>query len=303
MLQVLTGFGVVVLVIAVGYLLGRTGVLGKNAQSVLANLVYFVATPALLFDILLDTDPREVLSGNFVVISLSAIIAGVLGFLILRARGRDPADSIIGMLASSYANAGNLGIPLAVYILDDAAVVVPVILFQVALYAPISLTALDVVSSEGETKVVRNIALAFRSPMLLAAIVGMVIAFAGLDLPVFVTEPVGILAGAAVPAALLVFGMSMVGSRVRLSGDVMIAVVLKNIIHPLVAGLLAHFLFGMTGYALFVLVVLGALPTAQNVLTYALRFRTNLTLARDTGVVSTIVSFPVLALVTVLLGG
>ena len=55
--------------------------------------------------------------------------------------------------------------------------------------------------------------------------------------------------------------------------------------------------------ALFVLVVLGALPTAQNVLTYALRFRTNLTLARDTGVVSTIVSFPVLALVTVLLGG
>ena len=261
------------------------------------------ATPALLFDILLDTDPREVLSGNFVVISLSAIIAGVLGFLILRARGRDPADSIIGMLASSYANAGNLGIPLAVYILDDAAVVVPVILFQVALYAPISLTALDVVSSEGETKVVRNIALAFRSPMLLAAIVGMVIAFAGLDLPVFVTEPVGILAGAAVPAALLVFGMSMVGSRVRLSGDVMIAVVLKNIIHPLVAGLLAHFLFGMTGYALFVLVVLGALPTAQNVLTYALRFRTNLTLARDTGVVSTIVSFPVLALVTVLLGG
>lgn len=201
MLQVLTGFGVVVLVIAVGYLLGRTGVLGKNAQSVLANLVYFVATPALLFDILLDTDPREVLSGNFVVISLSAIIAGVLGFLILRARGRDPADSIIGMLASSYANAGNLGIPLAVYILDDAAVVVPVILFQVALYAPISLTALDVVSSEGETKVVRNIALAFRSPMLLAAIVGMVIAFAGLDLPVFVTEPVGILAGAAEPDA------------------------------------------------------------------------------------------------------
>ena len=48
--------------------------------------------------------------------------------------------------------------------------------------------------------------------------------------------------------------------------------------------------------------VLGALPTAQNVLTYALRFRTNETLARDTGVVSTLVSFPVLVVVTILLG-
>ena len=50
------------------------------------------------------------------------------------------------------------------------------------------------------------------------------------------------------------------------------------------------------------IVVLGALPTAQNVLTYALRFRTNETLARDTGVVSTLVSFPVLVVVTILLG-
>ncbi|NLF91644.1 MAG: AEC family transporter, partial [Corynebacterium marinum] len=39
MIEVLTGFGVVVVVIAVGYLLGRTDALGPGARRALANLV------------------------------------------------------------------------------------------------------------------------------------------------------------------------------------------------------------------------------------------------------------------------
>ncbi len=302
MLQVLNGFGVVVLVIAVGYALGRADVLGKGARPVMANLVFFVATPALLFSILLDTDPREVLSANFVIVSLSALVAGFLGFLIFRARGHTPSNAVGGMLASSYANAGNLGIPLAVYILDDATVVVPVIIFQVALYAPAALTALDILDSSERPSFLRNLAVALRNPMLLAAIVGMLIALSGVGVPALVSEPAGILAGAAVPLALLVFGMSLVGARVRFTGDVAVVVALKNIVHPVVAGVSAHLLFGMTGHDLFVLVVLGALPTAQNVLTYALRFHTDEALARDAGVVTTLVSLPVLVVATLLLG-
>lgn len=299
MIQVLTGFGVVVAVIAVGWLFGRTQ---AEARRGLANLVYLVATPALLFDILLRTDPRDIFSANFLVIAGSALIAGALGFLIFRLRGRSAPDSLIGMLASSYANAGNLGIPLAVYILDDAAVVIPVILFQVAFYAPFTLTTLDMLHRSRQSTLLRNVVVAFRNPMLLAAVVGLLIGFLRIPVPEIVREPVALLAGASVPVALMVFGMSLVDSRVVVNGDVLIAVALKNLVQPVVSGLLAHYVFGLTGPALFALVVLGALPTAQNVLTYALRFRTNEALARDTGVVSTLVSLPVLVVVTVLLG-
>ena len=299
MIQVLTGFGVVVAVIAVGWLFGRTQ---AEARRGLANLVYLVATPALLFDILLRTDPRDIFSANFLVIAGSALIAGALGFLIFRLRGRSAPDSLIGMLASSYANAGNLGIPLAVYILDDAAVVIPVILFQVAFYAPFTLTTLDMLHRSRQSTLLRNMVASFRNPMLLAAVAGLLIGFLHIPVPEIVRESVALLAGASVPVALMVFGMSLVGTRVVLSGDVLIAVVLKNLVQPVVSGLLAHYVFGLTGTALLSLVVLGALPTAQNVLTYALRFRTNEALARDVGVVSTLVSFPVLVVVTVLLG-
>jgi len=301
-MEVLAGFGVVVAVIAVGYLLGRTDALGPGARRALANLVYLVATPALLFDILLRTDPRTIFSENFAVVAGSALIAGLIGFLLFRLRGRSAPDSLIGMLASSYANAGNLGIPLAVYILDDAAVVIPVILFQVAFYAPFTLTTLDMLHRSRQSTLLRNVVVAFRNPMLLAAVVGLLIGFLRIPVPDLVREPVALLAGASVPVALMVFGMSLVDSRVVVSGDVLIAVALKNLVQPVVSGLLAHYVFGLTGPALFALVVLGALPTAQNVLTYALRFRTNEALARDTGVVSTLVSLPVLVVVTVLLG-
>ncbi len=299
MAQVLSGFGVVVAVIAVGWVFGRTR---KEARRGLASLVYLVATPALILDILLRTDSRDIFSVSFLVIAASALIVGALGFLIFRLRGRSAPDSLIGMLASSYANAGNLGVPLAVYILDDAAAVIPVILFQVAFYAPVTLTTLDMLHASKQSNLLRNVLLAFRNPMLLAAVAGLLIGFLRVPVPVFVSQPVSLLAGASVPLALMVFGMSLVGSKVSLTVDVALVVLLKNVVHPIVAGLLALHVFGLTGHALFTLVVLGALPTAQNVLTYALRFRTNERLARDTGVVSTLVSFPVLVAVAVLFG-
>ena len=79
------------------------------------------------------------------------------------------------------------------------------------------------------------------------------------------------------------------------------AALFKNVLHPIVAGLLA-LAFGMEGTALLSAVILGALPTAQNVYTYALRFRTAESMARDTGVVTTLISFPVLVAVSIIFG-
>lgn len=302
------GFSVVFIVIGVGVVLGRTGVLGPQAQRSMGLFVYYVATPALLFDKVTKTDPAEIFSLNFVVIALSALIVGFTGFLVLKLILRRSASvAIIGMLASSYANAGNLGIPLAAYILDDFHVVIPVILFQVAFYAPLSMTALDLLNNPASTNVLRNLVITpLSNTMVLAAIAGIGVALSGVRVPVVIEQPVAMLAGASVPLALVVFGISLSHSRILQAGEVsrrevFVAVALKNFLHPLVAGLLA-WSFGMDGPQLLAAVILGALPTAQNVYTYALRFRTGETMARDTGVVSTLVSFPVLVAISVALG-
>lgn len=306
MASVLGGFAVVFAVIAVGYLLGRTGVLGAGAGRSMGLFVYYVATPALLFDRVTHSTVGELFSKNLLITGLSTLFVGLsfaaLSYLVLR---RSRADSLIGMLAASYANAGNLGIPLAAYVLGDAAAAIPLILFQVAFYAPVTMTALEMASSTSSS-LVRNLVLSpMKNTMVLSAIAGLLVLFTGVQLPTLVEQPVTLLAGAAVPVALVVFGMGLSGTRVLQKEkvarrDVWLAVLFKNLLHPLVA-LGIGSAFGLHGHDLLIVVVMAALPTAQNVYTYALRFRTAETLARDAGVVSTLVSFPVLVAISVLL--
>ena len=53
---VLGGFAALAAVIAVGWLVGRTGLLGAEAPGMLSRLSFFVATPALLFLTLAEAD-------------------------------------------------------------------------------------------------------------------------------------------------------------------------------------------------------------------------------------------------------
>ncbi|MDN6325509.1 MAG: AEC family transporter, partial [Corynebacterium sp.] len=74
------------------------------------------------------------------------------------------------------------------------------------------------------------------------------------------------------------------------------------VVHPLIAYAAARLLFDASGAALLVFVVVAALPTAQNVFTYSQRFGVNTVLARDTAVISTMLSIPSIAVITLLLG-
>ena len=77
---------------------------------------------------------------------------------------------------------------------------------------------------------------------------------------------------------------------------------LKLIVQPLVAWAVAAGLLGVQGHALLAVVVCSALPTAQNIFVHATRYDRATTLARDTILLTTIGSVPVILLVTVLLG-
>ncbi len=115
---VLTGFTVIATVIAVGYVIGRRGYLGQDGRTVLTRLAFNVATPALLFTMLAGADLSVVLSTRLLVTATAtaaaaAVFAVVAGLLLRWDAGR----VTIGALCSSYVNAGNLGIPIAVYVL------------------------------------------------------------------------------------------------------------------------------------------------------------------------------------------
>jgi predicted permease len=99
--------------------------------------------------------------------------------------------------------------------------------------------------------------------------------------------------------------MSLSGSRPLQAGegrpDIVIATVLKLVVMPLTAWLFGAFVFDLDRDQLFVAVVLAGLPSAQNVFNYAQRYQTGVLVARDTVLVTTVASVPVLVVVAGLL--
>ena len=83
--------------------------------------------------------------------------------------------------------------------------------------------------------------------------------------------------------------------------DILLASAIKLAVMPLIAWLFGRFVFGLDHDQLFAAVVLAGLPTAQNIFVYAQRYDRGVTLARDTVLITTIGSVPVLVLAAFLL--
>lgn len=306
---VIAGFSVILSVVVIGYMLGRVPVLGPNAKDVLTKLAFYVASPALLFTILANTDLSVLLSGSVVVTVLSVVTVATVFAVVAAVRRWGVGRTTVGTLASSYVNAGNLGIPIAAYVLDDASLVAPILLMQLLIMAPVGLTILDLNGGgvRGFWPVLRrSLGTPVRNPVVIGSLAGVVLSASGWDPPGPLMEPFELIGGMAVPAMLLAFGISLYGSpapgRGPDKGPVLLAVSLKSVVQPLVAWLLGALVFDLESATLFSVVVLAALPTAQNVFTYATQYRTGEAMVREVVLLTTFLTVPVLFTLTFLLG-
>lgn len=306
MAGVLQGFAVIGVIIAVGYLLGRFDLLGPGARLVLNRFVFFVAAPSLLFVVIATADTSVLFSPILAVAAISAI--GVAGIYVLVARlawKRTLGPLTIGALSSGYVNGNNIGLPVAVYLLGNAAYTAPIILLQLIVLAPTALVLLDAATHEGRRTVLGTVLNSLRNPLIIASAIGTVVAVTRFPVPAIVLEPFRLLGGASVPLMLTAFGLSLFGARPLAAGsgraDVLLSSFLKAIGMPVVAWLFGALVFHMSPVQLHASVVLAGLPTAQNVLNFATRYGTGVPIARDAGLITTIAAVPVLLVVSLLL--
>lgn len=308
MLSIVQGLAVLAVVIAVGFLLARFRVLPHGTQEVLARLVFFVATPALLLQTLSRAPVAEVFSAALPVTAMATAVAG-LGYVALSRWWLRAGwgESTIGAVASCYVNAGNLGIPLTSYLFSTATYVAPVMMYQLIVLAPIAFVLLDIAETGQSPSLKRVLLQPVRNPIVVASLLGVALAVSGWHLPEVVARPIDLIAGLAVPGALIAYGMSLHGAPVpgKQVGRRALGAVLgmKMLVMPVTAYLLARFVFGMHGEPLLAATLCAALPTAQNVFVYAVRYRTAVPLARDAVLATTVTAVPVLIAIVGLVHG
>lgn len=365
---ILTALGTMGAIVALGWVLGRRGTLGPAAPAVLARVVFAVATPCLLLVTVANADLHLLLSRTALVTALSTTTVVLVAVAVLRGLWhRPPADVTVATLAASYVNAGNLGLPLAVYLLGDAVAVVPSLLYQLLVLAPVAFAVLDARTPRGSgpdrtpgpaspddaerspatpptpstgpaatpgppdvppvppdtpptaapapasgggprrgSRVLRTVlARTLRNPIIVGALAGLAIAALPWTPPEVLLGPFAIVGAAAAPLALLTFGMSLAVPRTvdarPVRRELVLVVLLRSLVHPLLAGGIGAAL-GLERAALLGVTAMAALPTAQNVLVYAIQYGRQQPLARDAGLVTTVLAVPVLLVVTAVLG-
>ncbi|WP_285106963.1 AEC family transporter [Promicromonospora sp. MEB111] len=332
---VLLGFAIVLVLVGVGFV--AAWALPGEARAMqrgIAPLVYYITNPALMFLLMSDADLGAVLRTYTPIALITAAATGLLYAVVAGGLLRRPAGPVAaGAMASSYVNAGNIGVPIALYAVGTAAPVVSVLIAQLLVVAPVYMSvfawcrhragragrfvdpdgagdagaveAADVESAAAARSLGATLARSLANPVTVATGLGLLAAAFSVDLPAVLGQPVEMLGHASVPLLLLLFGMSLRGQRPlgrEARAEVVLGTVLKTLAMPALAWVVGRFLFGLDGLDLLGVVLMAALPTAQNVFLFAGHFRLATTPVRDITLVSMLLALPVSLVITVLLG-
>lgn len=305
MIGVLEGVAVIGVIVLVGYLCARLGAFGPATADALNKVAFYVATPAILFRILSHADLRVLLSDYMVVAVVSALVSAVLYLVVaLIWFRRPPGETAIGTAAAMFLNSNNMGVPVAAFVIDDPQAIAAVLVLQPIAFTPVLLAVLDATSGR-PLSVGRVLTQPLRNPVIVAAAAGVLISVLGIRLPPVVEVPIGLIADAAIPVVLLAFGVSLVGRRVleagRDRGPIVAATLIKSIVMPVAAWIVAGPVLQLDAAVVFATVVVAALPTGQVIYTYASRFDRGVVLARDVVLLTTVLAVPVLLVIAALL--
>lgn len=309
---VLAGFATISIVIGLGFLLAQLKILDATAQGVLTRVAFYVASPALMITVLGGTDIHRLFSANLIASLGSVAVVATTAVLLARLLWkREAGDTVIAAFSAAYVNASNLGLPIAAYALGDAALVAPMLLAQLVILQPTGLAVLDAITyvpapGTSERRLLHiRLSQPFRNPLAVGSLIGLLLALTGIKLPVIINAPLTLVGGIAVPSMLLAYGISLRLGPLPGAGEPRIQIAtlatLKLVVQPAVAYLIGAYVVGLTSHDLLAVSVIAALPTAQNIFTFALRYDRGMILARDMIFVTTVLSVPVILIITWLL--
>lgn len=267
-------------IVAAGYLAGHWRVLGEDSAAALNRFVYYFALPPVLFVFTARAPIEEVLNWPFIAAILLAALATLVVSLVigrLLFRHALPELSLQGFTAV-FSNSAYMGIPLflTAFGADGA---MPAIVATVAgnfVLIGGTIAALESLRAEGPSTmdVCRQVsAILIRNPLLVAPALGLVFSYLAIPLPLPIGNFLDLMAAAAGPVALFALGLSLTGRP--LLGDlaeVSWVVVLKLLIHPLLAFLIVRYLFDLDPLWASAAVLLSALPSGALVFVIAQQY-------------------------------
>lgn len=295
--------------IAIGYAAAKTRLITERAGDGLADYVFALAVPALIFRTLSESQAQLTDSpwGYWASYFAAAAIAWALSMIIARrVFKRDAREAVVHGFCSAQSNTVFLGIPLILQAYGDAGAV-PLFLL-LAVHLPLMMTAASVMIEAADSgdagfrfgPFIKTLA---THPILLALFAGVLAQLFGVRAPQALKPILDGLAASASPVALVAMGLAL--SRYGFSSDpkaAFVSALLKLVLHPLLVFVFARYVFALEPVFVGVAVLFAALPSGINGYLLAVRYRAGERFASNAIATSTLLSVITVAVWLIVLG-
>jgi malonate transporter and related proteins len=304
--------------VLLGYIATRRGLLPVAAIPGLNAFVLFFALPCMLFRFGASTPIAQLLDASvFIVYLPCALIMVGLTIALTHSRKTNWNNASLGALVAAFPNTGFMGMPMLVALLGakvaGPTIITIVIDMVITTSLCIALSRLDAAGEHGARVALRKALLGMVSnPMPWAILLGTAFSALNMELLGPVAKTVELLGNAASPAALFTIGAVLARTSLAAASatgdaldtgphkarpwqDYWLIALLKLFLHPLLVLLVGSSAIQLglplDHFALTVIVLVAALPSASNVALLAERFEADTARIARIILVSTALAF------------
>ncbi|ESR24161.1 AEC family transporter [Lutibaculum baratangense] len=287
--------------IGIGFASVKTKLLKMSVGDGLADFVFIVALPVLLFKTLATAELGDVSPWPFLISYFAgvAVVWTASDFTVRRIFGRDARSGVTAGVSGGFSNIALVGLPFSISAFGEAGSVPAATLLAVHLPIMMTVSTLLVQRAEridgtseagvslGQTllRVGGNL---IRNPLIVGILAGVAWWLTGLPITGIPRRLIDMLTAPAVPCALFALGISL--ARYGISGNIRPALViagLKLVLLPACVYLLVSNLTDLPQIWINVATMAAACPTGVNAWLIASRFGTGLALSANVITMST----------------
>ena len=290
-------------IIFVGFLARQRKIITQHQVEGFEIFLFKIAMPCYLFTATLNYDIHTLLNLSFILSYLLAFLSiAVIVFILYRKCSA--SEICINMLASGYANTAIYTVPIITFLFGNPIAGVLANILQVVCIQSIFITILSFVTHKDKS-LTRKLATVVTTPLIIMPIIGMVCNYVHISeyitYPTMIIKSIGSVSSG---LALFTFGLNFYQFEIDNSTNkfkLLTIIYLKNIVHPLIAFTIGHYIFHLDKYWLYSLVITASAPTAFLVYLISKQYNVQQATVKIIVILSSVVSLVSLLIITLIL--
>ena len=296
--------------ILIGFIIKKINIIPSQFSKIYNYVSFNVFLPlALITNFWTITFPELIVHQLILAFFGAGIIIFLIGFFFSKKFLNFPTDdSALFGLAACFGNSVAFGIPLMYSVLGPIDSMPYMILVLFHGFIHFTYTTLIIEGYRNRTysifkMLVKTITGLAKNIVLFAMFLGIVLNYSQIPFPASLETLLTPITNIALPAVLISLGFSLAGFKIiSETSHSLVLTTLKNFIHPLIAFVIAKYIFSMPSLLTFIVTMAAALPSGSQTYYFSYRYNSLQKIISANIVLSTFVSFFTLSFLIVIFG-